>query len=335
MISCHAATQRPVTLLRSVARVRRAWRRPCVAGIFFACATLAGHTATGDDGFLDRLLATETQCDAICTPPDAAARAGEEIQAAAAALRADPAMAAGGPGRIRVLNRYVFDELGIRASDDLDDPASLLLASVVRDKKGYCVGVASLYLALARALGVQIDAVATPAHVFLRYDDGSTRVNIETLRGGAAVSDDDYIREHRIAPGSIAAGVFLRNLTDDEFFAQVHNNLGVIYSRRGDYERAAAQYETARRLDKRFPAALYNQANDRLAQGALREAIRLYARSLRLDPADAWALNNRGLAYLRSGRPGKARRDFEAALRVSPDFAAARANLERLDAGYR
>ncbi len=115
----------------------------------------------------------------------------------------------------------------------------------------------------------------------------------------------------------------------------MRNNLGVIYSRRGDYERAAAQYEAARRLDTRFPAALYNQANDRLAQGALREAIRLYARSLRLDPADAWALNNRGLAYLRSAKAGKARRDFEAALRVSPDFSAARTNLERLEAGAR
>jgi len=305
-------------------------RRTAVAVAVAALSIAAARPAVGASAFLESVLAAETRCEAVCTPADDAARAREAIQAAVAALRSDPAMTTGGPGRIQAMSRYIFDELGVRATDDLGDPSSLLLASVLHEKKGYCVGVVSLYLALARELDVPIDAVATPSHVFLRYDDGTTRVNIETLRGGAAVSDEEYIREHRIAPGPIAAGVYLRDLTDDAFLAQVHNNLGVIYSRRGDYERAAAQYDAAQRLDGRFPAACYNQANDRLAQGALREAIRLYSRALRLDPADAWALNNRGLAYLRSDKSGKARRDFEAALRVSPEFAAARSNLDRL-----
>src|SRR5713101_9023255 len=85
---------------------------------------------------------------------------------------------------------------------------------------------------LAERLNLPIYAVATPSHVFLRYDDGSTRINIETLQGGASVPDDQYIREQKIPEESIRCGIFLRNLTTDELLAQVHNNLGVIYSER-------------------------------------------------------------------------------------------------------
>jgi len=44
------------------------------------------------------------------------------------------------------------------------------------------------------------------------------------------VSDEQYIREQKIPERSIRRGVFMRNLTTDELLAQVHNNLGVIYS---------------------------------------------------------------------------------------------------------
>jgi len=54
----------------------------------------------------------------------------------------------------------------------------------------------------------------------------------------------------------------------------------------------------------------------------------LFAKSLRLYPTDVWALNNRGLAYVRMEKRDKARRDFEAALAIDPGFEAARKNLD-------
>jgi len=170
--------------------------------------------------------------------------------------------------------------------------------------------------------------VATPSHVFLRYDDGTTRINIETLQGGANIPDEQYIREQRIPEVSIRDDVFMRNLTTDEFLAQFRNNLGVIYSERKNYDAAAREYESALDLDPRLPAALYNWGNDLLRQGVYRRAVRLFSKSLRLYPTDVWALNNRGLAYMKVGKRGKARRDFEAALRIDPAFEQARRNLE-------
>jgi len=185
-------------------------------------------------------------------------------------------------------------------------------------------------LALAEQLGVPIFAVATPTHVFLRYDDGKTRVNIEPFQQGAALSDEQYMREHRIPERSIEKGVFLRNLTVDEFLARAHNNLGVIYSQRKDYASAVVEYDRAAELDSRFPAPLYNLGNDLLLQDEPRRAARRFSKALRLHPDDVWALNNRGLARLKLQKTEKAREDFEAALRIDPSFEQARRNLDQI-----
>src|SRR5438552_16368433 len=124
----------------------------------------------------------------------------------------------------------------------------------------------------------------------------------------------------------------MRNLTTEEFLAQVHSNLGVIYSERKDYARAVAEYEEALDLDSKLPAALYNFGNDLLKTGSYRRAVRFFSKSLRLYPTDVWALNNRGLAYVKMGKRDKARRNFEEALRIDPGFEQARKNLEEIQA---
>src|SRR5712671_6758168 len=71
---------------------------------------------------------------------------------------------------VELLNRFLFQQLAIRSSQDLHDPCNLLPSSVLQRKQGYCVGLAALYLALAQELDLPISAVSTPSHVFLRYD---------------------------------------------------------------------------------------------------------------------------------------------------------------------
>jgi len=228
---------------------------------------------------------------------------------------------------IDTLNRFLFDRQAIRSSQDLHDPCNLLPSAVAERKQGYCVGLAALYLALAQRLELPIFAVATPTHVFLRYDDGTTRINIETADAGAMRSDEAYARDGKIPEIALRHHVFLRNLSSDEFLAQVHNDLGAIYSKRGEYARAAEEYESALGLDRRLPAAWYNLGLDRLRSGDYPRAIRVFTRSLDLLPTDVGALNNRGFAWMKRGRCAKARDDFEAALRLDPSFEPARKNL--------
>jgi len=290
-----------------------------------------GRTAlpAGEDTNLRRALAAiEDENGGLCLMGAGQERFETTLARLEDQIRADPSPGPSGPRYLEPLNRAVFSRLGMKGTQNLKNPCNLLPSRVLQRKQGYCVGIAAVYLALAERLHLPIYAVATPSHVFLRYDDGQTRLNIETLQGGANVPDEQYIREQKIPEKSIRRGVFMRNLTTDEFLAQVHNNLGVIYSERMDYEKAAREYEQALELDPRFPAACYNYGNDLLRNGSYRRAIRLFSKSLRLYPSDVWALNNRGLAYLKLEKPKRARVDFEQALKFEPAFEQARRNLE-------
>jgi tetratricopeptide (TPR) repeat protein len=295
--------------------------------IVLAAGVPATLTARERD-LLGPLLRLENEHAALCPPGASDPDHPNGIPTFINDLR--PKYTEGGPATVEALNRLIFGELAIQASQELKDPCNLLPSRVLERKQGYCVGMAALYLVLAEQLRLPIFAVATPSHVFLRYDDGTTRINIESFQQGANIPDEQYIREQRIPEESITRGVFMRNLTAGEFLAQVHNNLGVVYSERGDYEKANSEYQDGIRLDSRFPAALYNYGNDLVKQGEFRRAARLFSKSLRLYPTDIWALNNRGLAYMKLGKREKARRDFEEALRIDPGFEQATRNLERL-----
>jgi Flp pilus assembly protein TadD len=62
------------------------------------------------------------------------------------------------------------------------------------------------------------------------------------------------------------------------------------------------------------------------------DAIREQQTALSLVPNDADGWNNLGALHMRAEQPAAARRDFEQALVVAPDHAAAKANLQRLQA---
>ena len=59
-------------------------------------------------------------------------------------------------------------------------------------------------------------------------------------------------------------------------------------------------------------------------------AVASLERAVKLDPDDKESLSRLGVAYARTGRLDEARRSWEQALTIDPQFEAARQNLERL-----
>ena len=196
---------------------------------------------------------------------------------------------------LALLNRFFFEEEGFRSGGPASW-SSLLPEEVIARREGNCVGLAALYLIVAHDLHLPIHAVATPRHVFVRWDDERFRRNIELLEGGREISDADYVAEEEISGASLRNGVFMANLGWREFLGVVHQNLGVQSSQRGDFQGAGRHYRRALRLNPRLPAAYYNLGNDYLAQGRCGPATRSYTRALELDPSDSGALRNRALA---------------------------------------
>jgi len=221
---------------------------------------------------------------------------------------------------IERLNHFFFQSEKFQVTYDLSSSDHLLPGPVIAGKRGYCVGLATIYLILAEELNFPIHGVATPKHVFLRWDDGKFRRNIELFQEGRDVSDKDYIREQKIPQASIDRGVFLANLTEREFLGFIYQNLGVLESQRGEFEQSGKDYSRAIHFNPKLAAAYYNRGNDDLKQKSYRRAIHDYSKSLKLYPTDAWALWNRGLAWKGLGKVEKAEADQAQAKEIDPAF---------------
>ncbi len=95
--------------------------------------------------------------------------------------------------------------------------------------------------------------------------------------------------------------------------AQVFNNRGNAYYYDGQLDRAAADYDDAIRLQPDFTEAISNRGNIYRKKGRLDQAIAEYDRAIHMDPGNAQVFADRGLAYEKKGEPSQALRDFEKA----------------------
>jgi tetratricopeptide (TPR) repeat protein len=104
-------------------------------------------------------------------------------------------------------------------------------------------------------------------------------------------------------------------------------NLGTVYTRRGEFQKAAASFTEALRLRPAEPSAHYDLGNALAKQGRLEEAIPRYREAVRLRPWFLEANYNLGLALSRLGRAAEAVGPLGAAVRLSPETPSFRHNL--------
>ncbi len=169
------------------------------------------------------------------------------------------------------LTDFIFNGLGIVFDDGRNDVHTLFPRQVVAHRRGSCVGMSLLYLLMAEKLDLPMHAVLAPGHMFVRYDDGTQRLNIETLRKGEHMSDEWYRKRYTISDTSLYP---LENLTMDELAAVVHYNIGTIHLHDRQYERAKrALLESVEGMPD-FPEA---QGNLAIAYDALGESGRALA----------------------------------------------------------
>ncbi len=78
---------------------------------------------------------------------------------------------------------------GRPAAENTSDVSFLL-----RIRAGNCMAWTLLYVALGDRLGLPLRPVEAPGHVFVRWDDGTTRVNWDPSNDGASWSDEEVAR---------------------------------------------------------------------------------------------------------------------------------------------
>jgi tetratricopeptide (TPR) repeat protein len=143
--------------------------------------------------------------------------------------------------KIKAINQFIFEENRFRFpphslyAKDID--LYTFLPSVMDNHLGVCLGVTTLYLALAQRVGLKLESVTPPGHIYLRYNDGEKKINIETTARGINIEDEHYL-------GLNVKSLLVRTMR--EVIGMTHVNKASIYLHQENFEKAAAAYEKAK-----------------------------------------------------------------------------------------
>lgn len=99
--------------------------------------------------------------------------------------------------KIRVMNDFIFGEMGFRFpphsvyAKDID--VYTFLPSVLDGRQGVCLGVSILYICLAQRLDLSLEMITPPGHIYVRYREGNSEINIETTARGVHIDSEEYL----------------------------------------------------------------------------------------------------------------------------------------------
>lgn len=195
---------------------------------------------------------------------------------------------------VAALNALVFGAEGYRRVTDRERIDAMLLPLVLTKRRGSCLGLGGLYLALGEATGLALAGVLVPGHFFVRHVGGSGPRDIELLKRGRQMPTSWYRRKYRVPGGS---DLYLRTLTGEESLEVLRFNLANTLRERGELAGAAGHY---RQVVARLPLFAEAQAN-------------------------------LGLTYQLMGQRRKAEAAYRAAKRANPHIEGLDQNLRRLE----
>jgi tetratricopeptide (TPR) repeat protein len=196
-------------------------------------------------------------------------RISERVRERAAASSAASALA-----------RVVFEEFAFAREVDDQSLEYVLLPSVLEGRRGSCVGLGSLYLALAERLGLPMHGVLLPGHFFVVLEEQGASRSIELLHRGEVMSEG----WHRRRFGAPAARAYGRALTRDEVLGVVEYDVGNQRKRAGRLHQAQQAFESARRHFPDFAEAHASAGAVAHLLGLLDVSLEAYRAAQRANP---------------------------------------------------
>jgi len=197
---------------------------------------------------------------------------------------------------------------------------NLLINGLEKENNGKrfidCDDYSFIYLAASEYLGLSLDPVYVPKHVFLicRLNDRSYFYWEPTI---AVEKDAGYYRDWlNIAENS----GYPKILNEKEFEALQLCNLGVAWYEKGEYKKAIEYFKRALRLNPKYAVAFNNLGAAYAKQGIFDIALDCYKKATNIDPNYATAFNNTGVAFYRMSYLEKAVEFFERAIEANPRY---------------
>lgn len=236
-----------------------------------------------------------------------------EVDALAERLRRRLSADAAPLQRLRLLNRYFFQELGFSGNvNDYYDPRNSYLNDVLATRRGIPISLALLYVELATQIGLTARGVSFPGHFLVKLRMPRGEVVIDPFNGRSLSREEleqrlqPYRRQHGLGgDDEIPLGLFLQAAPPRDVLARMLRNLKEIHRTAEDWPRLLAVQQ---RLVVLLPRA-WEERRDRglvFAEiGRYDEAAQDLADYLMRRPRaeDAVALRGRLDELRRLGRP--------------------------------
>lgn len=226
---------------------------------------------------------------------------------------------------IEAINRVLFADEGFVYDPLPGDPENYLLDRVIARKRGNCLGLTFLYLAIGERLGVPLRGSYVPTHCFARYDEDGVRINIETGEKGADREDPWYAEKFKLGEGR----PYLRTLGKREMIGVYLKSLGAALSRRGMEEDALRVYRQAALFSPGLPDVYFNAGVSLQKLGRTDEAVDQYRKAIELDPGMSVALGNLAATLCSVGRLDEGIREYLKAAEMDPENVKVRSGLAK------
>jgi regulator of sirC expression with transglutaminase-like and TPR domain len=237
-----------------------------------------------------------------------------EIDGLAARLKARIPGDAAPMQRLRLLNRFFFQELGFAGNvNDYYDARNSYLHFVLQSRRGIPISLAILYIEIAGQIGLHASGVSFPGHflVKLRMPQGEVVIDPFTGQSMSRESLDALLVPYRRREGlagnlPLSLTLFLQAATPREIIARVLRNLKEIHRTNEDWVRL---YAVMQRLVILLPTAWEERRDRGLAAaqlGAVKTAVADLSSYLEHVPhaGDRFAINER-LIELGFGDPSR------------------------------
>ncbi|MCD6460005.1 DUF3808 domain-containing protein [bacterium] len=193
------------------------------------------------------------------------------------------------------------------------------IALLLDQHKGNCVAFSILYLALAKRTGLALYGVTIPGHIFVRYDDGIDKINIEPLEAGFYFSDQMYIEaSNSNMPNDLCGGYYLHNLTDKEVFGSLLLNMSAMCYEKNQTLRTLRYMNISLNCAPRDPEILTSAGITHLKLNNIENAIYFFDKALEIKPASIIVLSQKALIMRSLGDINQSNKLFRKTLNITP-----------------
>ena len=157
----------------------------------------------------------------------------------------------------------------------------------------------------------------------LQYQADLTSDNSENERQAESVFQQG---NHLMMSGQLdmAIDAYLNAIAVNPHHARVYHYLAFAYERKGEFDKAIANYSVVINLEQELVADAYNnRGNVHLQKNEVDKAVSDFGQAIDLKEDHAEAYCNRGWAYFKKGQIGKATTDCNKAIDLDLNFAGA------------